>query len=944
VFDNKRNTRANEQRVPQWRPARWKLAVVRSRPPKGSPEEYKAAAKVAGALGAVGGGTVTLAGLIAAVATTKTWVGVVVVFVGLLVVLVGWIRWSFLRSALRELLRRQEQAARHGLRMFPAPMRDLSPEDVSADRLEKQVPYVRRTAHSELEQRLQEAKAAALAGDGVRMVVILGPSKAGKTRLLAEVARAIFPDWTVVRPNPEALANCLKPEGLPSDVPLDQVVLWLDDLELYGSLGPQGLNAATLPAYLQEFGGKSKSRVVVLATRGGKGAEAVQPLEESGRVSSALNELATESYPVELSEALDEGELTTATRTLNIGGTSAREQIVRYGLGAHLVGGPALVGMLRTGRTGSAGVTNRAGQHVAWLVAWWAHLGIVDPLPKRTLAELWKQFPPPEGATTESTLQAALDWARTPLIPSRPAIALAIQPTEDSVAIYDYVVGNLPVPPASLDTEALAQTILGMANGVQLLAIGMAAYQREDIEVAEKALIRALQQEDPLLVPPAAFGLGLLLKHKGHLDGAKKMLQQVVDSGHYDAAPRASNSIAQILRDEGDIQGALAIFEELRKGDHPLLAAWGAFEAGFEHQRLGNRAETEDAYRQAVASQHPDAAPRSAVNLGILLYQHGDYARAVPLLQQAIDSGHHEQAPKAYRNMAVLRRSEGDLEGAEEALRAAIALGHPEITPSSLTLLGPLLAERGDTDGGITALREALGYEKFEHRPEAWLHLARLLEREGATPDADAAYQEAIDSADPIYMPSAYFHRGVMLAASGDHAGAIVAYNKALEHPQDENSAAAGYNLAGLLEEDGDVTGSEALYEQVIATKHPEVAGGAAVRLGILREVQEDLPGARSAYEQGAALEDSEYSPSASFRLGELLADTDPDAALPAFEVAAASEREDLLHVSRLAIAVVQAKRGNLDASREALRLVVEQGPQELIEQAQKLERVLDEV
>jgi tetratricopeptide (TPR) repeat protein len=825
--------------------------VARSHLPKGSPEEYEAAAKVAGALAALGGGTVTLGGLIAGVAAGKTLIGVVVVFLGLLVVLVGWIRWSLLRSAFREQLRRREQAARHGLRIFPVPLREVSPEDLGADRLEKGIPYVRRTAHTELENRLGEAKSAALGGNGVRMVVVQGASKAGKTRLLAEVVGAIFTDWIVVRPTPETLPNCLKPEGLPSEVSLDQVVLWLDDLETYCSLGPHGLNAATLPAYLQEFAGRSDAHVVVVGTQGGKGAETVQSNDESGRVSSALNELEIHSYRVEVSEVLNDEELTAATRALNIGATPAREQIVRYGLGAHLVGGPALVEMLRTGSREAVGVTNRAGQHVAWLIAWWAHLGIIDPMPKETLAELWTQFPPPEGAATEGTLLAALDWASTALIPSRPSIALAIQPREDCVAIYDYVVGNLPEPPASLDTEELAQTILGMANGVQLLAIGMAAYHREDIALAEKAWIRALEQDDPLLGPPAAFGLGLLLKHKGHLDAAKKMLQKVEDSGHYDAAPRARNSIAQILRDEGDVEGALAIFEELRKGDHPLLAAWASFEAGLEHQRLGNRAEAEDAYGQAVASQHPDAAPRSAVNLGILLYQHESFDQAVPVFQLAIDSGHHEQAPKAYRNLAVLRRSEEDLEGAEEALRAAIASGHPEIVPSSLTLLGRLLGERGDTAGGISALREAVSYADFKNRPEAWLHLALLLEREGATSDADAAYQEAIDSADPVNMPSAYFHRGVMLAASGDRGGAIAAYNEALAHPQQENSATAGYNLAVLLEEDGDVIGSEAHYEQVIATEQPEVAAGAAVRLGILRETQGDAEGARTAYERG---------------------------------------------------------------------------------------------
>ncbi len=102
------------------------------------------------------------------------------------------------------------------------------------------------------------------------MVVVQGASKAGKTRLLAEVVGAIFTDWIVVRPTPETLPNCLEPEGLPSEVSLDQVVFWLDDLETYCSLGPHGLNAATLPAYLQEFAGRSDAHVVVVRNQGSK--------------------------------------------------------------------------------------------------------------------------------------------------------------------------------------------------------------------------------------------------------------------------------------------------------------------------------------------------------------------------------------------------------------------------------------------------------------------------------------------------------------------------------------------------------------------------------------------------------------------------------------------------------------------------------------------------
>lgn len=156
----------------QHHPRRWRLGGRRSA--RGSPEQYQAAANEAGALAVVGGGILTLIGLIGTLAAGKTLVGILIVCVGSIVVLVGWIRWLFLRSRTAELVRRQEQSARHGLRLFPVRMGALSPEDAGSDRLDRRIPYVPRTAHVELEKRLEDARAAALAGRGIRLVFCTG--------------------------------------------------------------------------------------------------------------------------------------------------------------------------------------------------------------------------------------------------------------------------------------------------------------------------------------------------------------------------------------------------------------------------------------------------------------------------------------------------------------------------------------------------------------------------------------------------------------------------------------------------------------------------------------------------------------------------------------------------------------------------------------------------
>lgn len=749
-----------------------------------NPKRLKADARKAGALAAVGSALLVLGGLLAALTHGQTRLAALgLVLIGVAVLGFRVLQWWQLATAERVERRRDEQAARLGLRGPPVRMTEFSVEDAGADRLQVPVDYIARTAEQEVARQLEDAKNAALQGQGKRMVIVAGASKAGKSRLLIEAARKVLPDWVVIRPTPTRLADCLRADAVPDDIKLDRVILWLDDVEPFARLGPDALNAGTLSAYLDEFAETPNCGVVILATRGGKGRDTSTDPDDPSRFMSALAELEPLSHVVELAERLDESELADAARVLAPLSLWNRSQVERSGLGAYLVGGPALMTMLQTGR-GHDGSTNRAGQHVAWLVAWWAHIGIVEPVTRAQLRVIWQACPDPEAGPASGAIDAALEWARTPLVPSRPAVALVCGSDDEGYWPYDYVrsrVAEAGTPP--FDAARLNETILGLATSAQLFDIGWSAYHRTDAVLAENAWLRLLrrQENDPVLGPLVAFGLGLLLKQKGETNGAIKMFELALRSEHPDAAPRASNSIAHILWDRNELDAANARFRALLDSGHPEVAPASAYDLGLLLERDGDLEAAEAAYRTAIDSRHPRIAPRAAVNLGGLLWREGKGDAAIDCFEVAISFGNQEQSAKAYMNIARAKLDTEDTAGVEAALEHAFAQHHPQISPTVGCRLGQVRWQRADLDGAATAFRAASAYVDSDDGWEARLGLGALLEEADDPAGAQAEYEAVLGCGRPHQVASAGFHLGEILATAGNRQGAMQAYQQAMD-------------------------------------------------------------------------------------------------------------------------------------------------------------------
>jgi hypothetical protein len=147
-------------------------------------------------------------------------------------------------------------------------LRDVDPHDLGVDpEVIDSWSYVARRVDAALRAALADARGKRK----VSLIVVRGPSKAGKSRTLYQAASEVVGDaWMVAPTDAGSLTELIKPGGLPA-LEFGPVVLWLDDVEDFVRGGAQGLT----PAALNHLG-EWERPVVVLATSGGKGLRNLQ--------------------------------------------------------------------------------------------------------------------------------------------------------------------------------------------------------------------------------------------------------------------------------------------------------------------------------------------------------------------------------------------------------------------------------------------------------------------------------------------------------------------------------------------------------------------------------------------------------------------------------------------------------------------------------------------
>ena len=175
-----------------------------------------------------------------------------------------------------------------------------------------------------LRRRLQQA----IGAGGVSLIVVSGPSKAGKSRTLAEALIASAPAAWLLAPRDQVALVAMARERVPSPVgSASPCVIWLDDIEPF--VADPGLSPETL-----ELLRSWRRPVLVVGTHGGKGTK----LAEDGGFAERTSDLLRRHEPFRLRPELSAGE---QARLAELSSREVAEQA--HVLGEFMIAAPVLI-------------------------------------------------------------------------------------------------------------------------------------------------------------------------------------------------------------------------------------------------------------------------------------------------------------------------------------------------------------------------------------------------------------------------------------------------------------------------------------------------------------------------------------------------------------------------------------------------------------------------
>ncbi|MHA7191941.1 hypothetical protein ACX80N_16780 [Arthrobacter sp. MDT2-16] len=698
-------------------------------------------------------------------------------------------------------------------------------------------PYVPRT-YQDVDARL---RAALVPG---RMVLLVGPSKAGKTRTAFEAIRTSWPQTRLLIPAPKSLATVAKHPRIRSST--DAIVLWLNDLQRYLT----GISEPLTPALLTALLSRPGNTVVVATLRSEERARLLNRDDELTREARRVLEEATQ---VELRPTSDNPDEQEAART-----AYPRQDLGMYGLAEQLAGAPYLLMQYRDALRADPLL------HVVIQTAIdWIRVGMPDPISEADLAELALSSLfayRPDLDPSRKEIRKSIMAARTPPEDAGRVAALATVGLPDRTRGYlafSYLVSSddgqtdeaRPIP------DNFWPAVLDRADPAAAYAIGEAAYIRGNRPTALQALEQAAkgglaegmngigvllaEQEDPDLSAAltwyekairsgsttALYNLGNLLADQlnpPNVELARKSWELASLSGNTSAQYNLGNLLVTRLNPP-DVEGARRWWEQAADAGHTLAA----YNLGNLHATRLNPPDLEGArgwYEQAAQAGNTD----SMINLGSLVLPRldpPDLEGAYSWLKQAAKAGRTE----AMINLGILLLKNMNSPAPDEArnwFEQAAQAGNSD----AMVSLGALLEERVEPPDIESARR---WYEKAAQAGNSAgaFNLGLLIATQDYPPDLEKVHQwweQAARAGDA----RAAFNLGHLLAEQKDPPDVHMAlkwYKLAAEAGVTE----AMYNLGLILEdalEKPDVEGARYWYEKAATAGNSE----AMMNLGIL--------------------------------------------------------------------------------------------------------------
>jgi tetratricopeptide (TPR) repeat protein len=649
---------------------------------------------------------------------------------------------------------------------------------------------------------VDEAELGPALGDN-QLIVLLGPSAAGKSRTAIHAARRQLPGYSFLQPQPGvALRSAF---GRFSD---QQVLVWLDDLDRFIDAGPRGLTMGLLGEIAE-----SRPGWKFLATlRTDRREEIMADEDDRSRVLRQVLGVAT---VIRLERSLSNAERVRAE--LAYPDEDFRGGI---GLGERLIAGPEL-------RDRLLGAANPLGAMLCRAAIDLQLIGLTPPFSRadlEALAPAYMAHEHPEVSSGTFDFPAAFSWAMAPLV-SHVSLLAADSGSPDSVRVADYVAAGvedlkkkrwIPEPTWTLaiekaDLGELRKTALaaGIAEEWDACAsaaskalqasnwdrrffsymLGISLHRRRVYPAAMHVLGNAAIAEDESIRAHALEQLADAYYVYGRRDLALQILEVAINTRHVHTVTNAALRIARIQDEQihsahGDPVTAQSHYEVAARvaaeNSAPLIAgaAWhriaqlraeagdpaGVAEALMEESNYAATSAIRDKIALTAGHQFQDAGdPASARSCYIAVLERTDqpeYVASAAVSIAALDrapstAGHPDLEQVAfYYRLAIEKGGGTDAQaaaihlsslmldtGEKRVLLGRAASGsHSKIGAWAELLLAQLELRIGDPSAARPHLDVAFMDLSSTASVETLAELARAMEQTGQAARADLIY------------------------------------------------------------------------------------------------------------------------------------------------------------------------------------------------------------
>jgi TPR repeat protein len=516
------------------------------------------------------------------------------------------------------------------------------------------------------------------------LVLLVGDSTAGKTRIAYEILLDVVPARRIFRPfDMSDLSSSLV--TIISN--RKDCVVWLDDLEQY--LGPAGLTSPTV-AYLKRAG------VTVVATIRGEQYQrflqlAPDHVHENSLQGSDFQRILDLSQSVFVPRRWSDAELKRAAQSKDIRVIEAVQHSESFGIAEYLAAGPRLLDEWSV--AWGAEMNPRGASLIATAVDF-ARAGISVPIPRTLLVDLHEIYLEEAGGALlrPEGIEQAFSWA----IRRRSGVASPLIPQNNgqSYRAFDYLVDSrMRNDQEKTIPEVVWTRAIDLAEkNSGLIGVASAARRHDLIDIERMTWERLSESGDPL----GAMRLGALHEHLEDRHSASKWYEEATELGEPDGFTRIGlihegqqeplvaeefyrraaeagnahgmNHLALLLRKQGKIDQSEHWYrkavEAKKEEKSPLDVSMNLASLLIETDRLE---EAESIYRKAVN----DGEDEALSGLGYLLARSGRRTEALDLWHQAVDKG----IANAAANLATNAEMEKKPREAQGWWQKAIDLG-----------------------------------------------------------------------------------------------------------------------------------------------------------------------------------------------------------------------------------------------------------------------------